>query len=322
MADRLLEDPNLARVPDYASPRFQAVREVLVQGGRTIDEAIQLLEDAWQAENQHLRQVWAGQQERQDQPEPNHPPPPHAPDDAHADEHVQNPPPRQHSPPPPDQPPAPPTPSKHKVNPLAQGLLITSARKPQPAPFALRKLEKLEYVPLWYFTEEGCEDALRFDHTASQDTFALTKVKDTVSLRPVNVARASKLSLPDEKLTWRQMDIAKTLMLHHMGDFNSWPPEYAQMLGAFFFALEMHPRRRQPRGEKVLLQYQAEARAEWTRLLTQEGVTEVFDISIINEERLRLIDDEIFGRQREELLIQVSPPPLPFPLLSHLCNSR
>jgi hypothetical protein len=122
----------------------------------------------------------------------------------------------------------------------------------------LKKLERLEYVPLWYFTEEGCEDALRFDQSASQDTFALTKVEDTVSLRPVNVARASKYSLPDEKLTWRQMDIAKTLMLHHMQDLDAWPPEHMQMLTAFYFALEMHPRRRQPQGEKVLLQYQAE----------------------------------------------------------------
>jgi hypothetical protein len=167
----------------------------------------------------------------------------------------------------------------------------------------LKKLERLEYVPLWYFTEEGCEDALRFDQSVTQDTFALTKVEDTVSLRPLNVTRASKFSLPDEKLTWRQMDIAKTLMLHHMDEVKSWPPEYIHMLAAFFFALEMHPRRRQPRGEKVLLQYQAEARAEWTHLLTQEGVGQVFDISLINEERLRLIDDEVFGRQREELLI-------------------
>jgi hypothetical protein len=99
------------------------------------------------------------------------------------------------------------------------------------------------------------------------------------------------------------MDIAKTLMLHHMQGADSWPLEHTQMLAAFFFALEMHDRRRQPRGEKVLLQYQAEVRAEWTRLLTQEGAGNVFDISLINEERLRLIDDEIFGRQREELLI-------------------
>jgi hypothetical protein len=50
--------------------------------------------------------------------------------------------------------------------------------------FHIEKLERLEYVPLWYFTEEGCEDALRFDQSVTQDTFALTKVEDTVSLRP------------------------------------------------------------------------------------------------------------------------------------------
>ena len=98
------------------------------------------------------------------------------------------------------------------------------------------------------------------------------------------------------------MDIAKTLMLHHQEEAKAWPKEYTRMLASFFFALEMHPRRRQPGGEKVLLHYQAEARAEWTRLLTQEGAGQVFDLSIISEDCLRLIDDELFVRQREDLL--------------------
>ena len=317
MPNRIADDPNLAQAPDYDSPRFDLVRNALIQGGKTHDEAIQLLGAAWLAENEHLKLLWAQQQQQDEQANP--PPRPQTPELAPqqpAEERVL--PPHHDSPPPPEQPLATPPSMKRHVNPLAQGTPISSARMPQPAPFALKKLEKLEYVPLWYFTEEGCEDALRFDQTATQDTFALAKVEDMVSLRPVNVARASKLSLPDEKLTWRQMDIAKTLMLRHMEDAKSWPPEYTQMLAAFYFALEMHPRRRQPRGEKALLQYQAEARAEWMRLLTQEGVGHVFDISIISEDRLRLIDDEIFGRQREDLLVMLVPF---FPLLhsSTLC---
>jgi hypothetical protein len=47
MVDRLIEDPNVAQVPNFAAPRFDAVRNVLVQAGRTVEEAIQLLETAW-----------------------------------------------------------------------------------------------------------------------------------------------------------------------------------------------------------------------------------------------------------------------------------
>ena len=217
MADGLVLNPNLAQIPDYAAPAFDAVHNALVQGGRTPEEAIQLLQNAWTAENEHLRQRWEEQQQLERQPNepPLHPEPQHAPQHA---ENRQNPPPQRENPPPPPDPQQAPAQAKQKLNPLAQGQLIPSARKPQPAPFALKKLEKLEYVALWYFTEEGCEEALRFDQSTAQDTLALTRVDDTVSRCPINVARTSKYSLPDEKLTWRQMDIAKTLMLHHLED--------------------------------------------------------------------------------------------------------
>lgn len=55
--------------------------------------------------------------------------------------------------------------------------------------FAIKKLEKLE------------------DQSSSHDTFTFTKVNDTLSLRLVIAAKASKYALPDDKLSWRQMDI-------------------------------------------------------------------------------------------------------------------
>ena len=105
MAEQPLNDPNLAQLPDYASPRFDVLREALVQGGRTIEEAIQLLETAWLAENEHLRQRWAEQQERNQQALT--PPPQQAPEEdiQPVPEH-QDPPPRPNNPHTPERPPA------------------------------------------------------------------------------------------------------------------------------------------------------------------------------------------------------------------------
>ena len=40
MADRLVLDPNLAQIPDYGAPAFDVVRNALVLGGKTPEEAI------------------------------------------------------------------------------------------------------------------------------------------------------------------------------------------------------------------------------------------------------------------------------------------
>ena len=84
MADGLVLNPNLAQILDYAAPAFDAVRNALVQGGRTPEEAIQLLQNAWTAENEHLRQRWEEQQQLERQPNepPLHPEPQHAPQHA------------------------------------------------------------------------------------------------------------------------------------------------------------------------------------------------------------------------------------------------
>ena len=137
MADCLIviEDPNIAQVPDFASPRFNAVHNALVQAGRTVKEATQLLKTAWVAKNEHLRQLWAKQQVRDAQAvnPPHQQTPEKCPPQAEGKQH---PPPHHNSPPPLEcqHPPPTVTPTKCKVNPIARGLPISSVRKPWPAP--------------------------------------------------------------------------------------------------------------------------------------------------------------------------------------------
>ncbi|KAM6503929.1 hypothetical protein JOM56_000872, partial [Amanita muscaria] len=172
----------------------------------------------------------------------------------------------------------------------------------RPSSYALKRLEKYEYVDLWYFTEEGCEDALRFNQSTAPDTYTLANLGDTLSLRPIDAMKALRNAFGDEKLTWRQMSIAKTSLLHHMTELG-WDVTYVRALASFYVALESHPRRRQgTNGDKVLLLYQAEVRREWFQQLTQERIQTVFDISIINEERLRRIDEALYTIERDQVM--------------------
>jgi hypothetical protein len=98
------------------------------------------------------------------------------------------------------------------------------------------------------------------------------------------------------------MSIAKTSLLYYMTEL-SWDIAYVRALASFYVALESHPRRRQGvNGDKVLLLYQAEVRREWFQQLTQERIQTVFDISIINEERLRHIDEASYITERDQVM--------------------
>ncbi|KAM6489092.1 hypothetical protein JOM56_013779 [Amanita muscaria] len=279
MAGRLTEDPNRAKTPDYTSEAFAPLRAALTTGDRTEGEAVQFLIATWRDDVNRKKRQWAQQLEddrlaeeacRRDQDERRQP---------HGTQT-----------------------SKLKLNTLATGATISDIRIPRPSSYALKRLEKYEYVDLWYFTEEGCEDALRFNQSTAPDTYTLANLGDTLSLRPIDAMKALRNAFGDEKLTWRQMSIAKTSLLHHMTELG-WDVTYVRALASFYVALESHPRRRQgTNGDKVLLLYQAEVRREWFQQLTQERIQTVFDISIINEERLRRIDEALYTIERDQVM--------------------
>ncbi|KAM6503922.1 hypothetical protein JOM56_000865 [Amanita muscaria] len=297
MAARLTDDPNRAKTPDYTSEAFAPLRALLTTEDRTEEDAIRVLTDTWRDEINRKKLQWAQQLEedrlaeeaqRREQEERQEPPQGGG----------------QGEQPPEDQQPRPMQAAKPKLNALATGTTVSNIRMPRPSSYAIKRLEKYEYIDLWYFTEEGCEDALRFNQSTASDTYTLAKIDDTVSLRPINAAKASRNAISDEKLTWRQMSIAKTALLHHMTELG-WDVAYVRALASFYVALESHPRRRQgTNGDRVLLLYQAEVRREWFQQLTQERIQTVFDISIINEERLRRIDEASYITERDQVMLR------------------
>ena len=191
---------------------------------------------------------------------------------------------------------------KPKLKPLDRSRTVGDQIDSRPSAYALNKLENHEYIELWYFTTEGCQDAADYQHTVADETFGLSKVDNFLALHAVSASKASRNAIKDMDLTWRQMEMAKNLLLSYMGKLK-WPDEYVQSLAGFFINIDMSSMRSRPNGERALLVYQARVRREWHDAIKR---SEAFDISVINQELLRNIKDEVHDTVRAEALKQVS----------------
>jgi hypothetical protein len=179
----------------------------------------------------------------------------------------------------------------------------------RPSRYALKKLADFEYVELYYFTVAACREATDYERSIAEDAFTLSKIDDTMALRPMNACKPSTKAIPDVRLSWNDISIAKTKLLQCMQDAK-WPPKFLMSLAGFYVNLDAHAIREEEGGEQAIIQYQAEVRREWIDAVTGNGSQDPFDISIINEERLRRIAAKILY-QRQLAAVQRSVLPIP-----------
>jgi len=180
---------------------------------------------------------------------------------------------------------------KHpKINHFDDNKMIGDFVMPCPSQFAIGKLKSFSFTELWYFTEEGCSEAQESSRTLPEDAFGITRVDDLVTLKPVASFKASKNTIPDADLTWRQMNISKNMMLQYM-ELCNWPPRHIDSFARFYFHLELDPMCSHPNGERVLLAYQAKARHQWHEdIACRQG----FNITQINPKLLATVADEVW----------------------------
>lgn len=158
----------------------------------------------------------------------------------------------------------------------------------EPSHFALNKLASFEYVELWYFTREGCQDAYDNQRSVAVEGFGLTRTEDSIALKPLSTFQASKKVVKDTDLTWTQMSIAKTVMLNEMKKCG-WLSDDIDCVASFYYAIDSHPYRSRDHGEPILLRYQASVRRSWFESLKND---EGFNIGIFNEALLTNIANE------------------------------
>jgi hypothetical protein len=192
---------------------------------------------------------------------------------------------------------------KPKLNPFDPNRSVANWIEARPSQYAIEKINALQYVELDYFTVRGCtEAAAESSRSINQDTLALMQLEGTVALRPIGAQRSSRNIRSDEDLSWEEMFDAKNTMLHLMEKSGNWPAAHAESLAAFYFELELHPRRLLPNGKKTLLLYQSRTRLEWFAALKRgEG----FNIKLICEELLRSCADIVNEQVRKEEMEQV-----------------
>ena len=243
---QLTVNPNLAEAPNFTLEVYAIVHDVIaVQLNITTEAAAEHLKTAWTTDNEAKKQAWEQQeladweeaaqraQEEENQcqnEEPQH-------NDQNETREVKS--------------------KKPKLNSFVANHPIAMAIKLRPSHFALHKLKEREYIKLSYFTPEGCTEAVTNDHAMAEEAFAFSKVNDLVTLRPISAFKASSKVIPDDKLSWCKMSIAKINLLQCMEETGR-PKDHILTLATFYLNLKNHPKCQELDGNVVLLAYQAQ----------------------------------------------------------------
>jgi hypothetical protein len=156
---RIETDPNLQICPDFASDAFAAIREVLIAASdSTHEETAASLTASWEAQNAINKAAWAMQEEgdallreeqanlaREAQTALQAQLDKDAADELREAEKKK--------------------PKMHTFNATKS---IGADVIQRPSPYALERLRKFEYIELWYFSSEGCNDAAQSQRSATK----------------------------------------------------------------------------------------------------------------------------------------------------------
>jgi len=155
-----MHDPHLEAMPDHAGPRYQALRDTLVQNRMPADQAIQALDNSWTLNHDACVLAWdrqvaddaaAAQQQDPQQQVPEDPVPQDLPEPEEVRDDVEK--------------------KKPKMKDFDNTTTVGNYIAPRPAQYALRRIKVFEYVELWYLTPEGCSDATQHQLTQHDDAF-------------------------------------------------------------------------------------------------------------------------------------------------------
>ena len=219
---------------------------------------------------------------------------------------------------------------KPKMNIFEPGTSIANILIPRPSQYALQKLHSFDFVELWYFSPEGCADAV-WHNSKSQadDAFGLSKTDDILTVRSVASVRALRNALANHELSFESFLQAKNNLLVYARKAD-WPPVNLGLLATFFWNIETHPIRKTALGNKIVLSYAARVRRDWhDEIKANKG----YDISVINKNLMRNIAFEIQSSDHQKVKSKVGIPslrgccslahqPFPAPFAHVVCTFR
>ena len=106
---------------------------------------------------------------------------------------------------------------------------------------AMQHMDKGNYVPLWYFTNAGLDDASKAFNIIKEDMLLLIKAGDgLMSLVPTLSSKESRNVVEDSNLSWDDFCITAPHMILAMSR-SEWTPDRIAMMMEFWLNLNTHP---------------------------------------------------------------------------------
>ncbi|KAG1734169.1 hypothetical protein EDB19DRAFT_1639280 [Suillus lakei] len=190
---------------------------------------------------------------------------------------------------------------KLKMNSFNDKTSVGDAISPRPSQYVVQKLNNFEYIELWYFSPDGCKEALRTACSVVDD-FGLTRVDDQLTIQPAYAFKVSKAAIADHDLPFSTFLRSKNLFLMQLSKAK-WPQTHINALSLFFWHLENHSICNNSNlGDLVVLHYASWVCQDWHDHLKQD---EAFNIAIINETLLRSINEELWDKICSQTLAMV-----------------
>ena len=287
--NRIPFDPAVLQCPDYTSEAYTPARAPFVNDNTTNEQAIQLLINVWTTGNNLERLQW--QEQRQNDLA------------IKADEILH----KQEA-------------AEQRARTLAQEQdalrkdelkrnktkYIPIPNRPMPtiipvfaSNYATKKMDKGHYLELWYYTNEGLDDAMRTNNTMDEDAMIISRNHNgSTSWVSAAASQNSSKVINDKDVPWEDFCQAVPRMILAMEEAG-WPPERVHMLATFWGNLQVHKLRssHDPLDQKALLLYQARQCRLWHLAIpSPQGA---YDISIIDEQVMRKTKEEVYWEDRK-----------------------
>lgn len=248
-------NPTANTEPDFEEEAWEVARNAIVAGGKEPAEAVEIMRQSWRTQHQRELDAWNEHvQQRRANPGPGS----NNGDDAAVD-----------------------TPGDERPEWLDRptpGFLDI-----QPARHVLKKLEKKEYVELWHFTVQGCQDAALIDIATPDDTFGIVNTEKGLMLQTVGASSVSSKVIKDESLSWDQLSEGKRRLLDAMNSCG-WSEHEVRELAKFYLSLDLHPIRSQEYRLQAILRYQDRVRRDWVRNIR---LGDPYSIGTINSDLIK-----------------------------------
>lgn len=272
-----VRDPTGDVCPDYESADYEAVRNAMTaNGAMTAEQAAAALRAGWQAGHDRDVVAWQARQEevrQRDEEREQHRR--DAEEEAQAEAQRA----RTEEQKALDK-------KKPRLATVVAGAAPPAAMRQRVSEFAREKLAKYAYVELDYFTAKARASAEAQARASSSELMVLTPSDSGYSITQGSAQRPLKDIRKDADLPFSEMTTAWPVFLKELSKLPTWEKAHVDQYYDFFIAVNSHEDAQDALGQKALMLYLDEIRADWHDTIIAKRVEDTaFDISIWSQDR-------------------------------------